>query len=564
MAKVANTSSSVITAEERTRIIEDLAAFAESFSPDADEQPDSPETADEKFTYKRLTSMSRPTNRLSKEQVKQLLDGMSDKSGKVILTYKPSVHNLITILNNDPNLAGKIGYDVMADRIFLRGSVKFGVRDVPDIHVREGGRMFGDNDEAVINAYIGAPEDLGGYGIAAGDGPMHKSIINAGLLNAFDPLIEKITSIEWDGVKRLDTAFIRWFKLPDNEYHRQISEKFMVAFVERRFRPGSKFDFMPILIGQAQGTTKTTVIEALALGRNGEIRHANEVAEAKKLMEVTGTSSIIEVPEMGAFLKLHHNVAKAAISAKKDSARGAYNKYGEDRLRSFLWFGTSNDGEFLRDPTGNRRYWPIYLDRKLKEPIDINLLKAEILQVYAEALWRYRQLRMQHPDGELPLFLTGEAHDIALELQSRASVATPEQAVAGWLAEWLATPDHSKFATIEISGKTYRSKFCLREAHEAYQAAFPENAKVAYDKSATALMSGAVALLSGVTKGNTARFENYGAQASYAVDPDWLRAQLNAEQADDEPKPAAAEPKPAASPANVVKLKDYEDDLNWG
>lgn len=558
MAKIAKVSSGVLNNEERTQIIQDLAAFADQFSPDADEQPDSPETKDEQQAYKRMTGRNRRVNRMTKHEVEAMLDVMLDNKGRPS-GFKNGVHNATIILNNDPKIAGAIAYDLVADQVVIRRSISFGVDNVPSIFVRTEGQDYNRSHEAALAAYLGAPTAAGGYGIAVSGAVMEMAVLNAAMMNAFDPLVDDILATEWDRQPRLDTAFVRWFHMRDDAYARQVAQCFLISFIERRFKPGSKFDYVPVLVGRKQGTFKSTVIEVLSLGRFGEFRTPQEISDPKKMNEATDGAAIMEVPELSALMTLHHNTIKSTFSSRKDRARAAFAKHAETRMRSWLAIGTTNDTEFLKDPTGNRRFWPIFLNDRLDQPVDIEAMRSEIRQVYAEALWRYRQMRKAQTEGDLPLFLMGEAAAIAKQLQERAAVTTPEQAVAGWLVEWLITEDHSKFADIEIGGKTYRSKFCLREAHDAYHAAFSRDSKVAYDAAATKLMSGAVAMISGVSKGGSARFAEYGVQGSYAVDPEWLKAEICGEPQPVKKPKADAESKPE----NVVHIQDHEDFVPW-
>jgi hypothetical protein len=257
----------------------------------------------------------------------------------------------------------------------------------------------------------------------------------------------------------------------------------------------------------------------------------------------------MEVPEMAALLSLHHNVVKSTISARKDRARGAYAISATTTMRSWLILGTSNDGAFLRDPTGNRRFWPVYLNDKLDQPVNIDLMRQEIMQVYAEALVVYRQMRKVQPYGDLAYHMTGEAAEMAQHLQARAAVETPEMSVAGWLKDWLSEPYDGKFST-QVKGVSFRSKFCLREAFNEYHASNLREAPD-YDAKATKMLTGAVSLLDFVSKGTSARFGKFGVQQSYEVDPEWLSSQIKEREAD--------EVKTVSD--NIIPVKSYAADV---
>lgn len=241
MAHIAKRSSGVLTDEERTRIIEDLAAFADQFSPDADEQPDSPETTDEQQAYKRMTGRHKPANRMTKPEVEASLEVILDSTGRPA-GFKNGVHNATIILNNDPKIAGAIAYNLVTDQIIIRRPISFGVDNVPSIFVRPEGQDFNHSHEAALAAYLGAPTAVGGYGMALAGVVMEMAVLNAAMMNAFNPLVEDILSTEWDRQPRLDTAFVRWFHMRDDAYARQLANCFLISFIERRFKPLASAD----------------------------------------------------------------------------------------------------------------------------------------------------------------------------------------------------------------------------------------------------------------------------------------------------------------------------------
>lgn len=545
MAKIAKDNNSVRFDENDVKIFED--GLEETCSEvGVWESADDEMTDDERRYSDRMTALRRQPS-MGRDYLVHMLDTQVDSRGNKI-GIKSGVHNVSTILNKDRRIAGSIGLNLMSGQVVMLKSIKFGIRDVPDIHVPADGADFNKGHEAAIAAFLGSSEELKGYGIGPKTEVIRQAILNAAYMNAFDPLVQKIYETEWDGVARMETSFVRWFNLDNNPYNRALS-KFLLAFIERRFNPGAKFDHVPVLISRRQGTFKSTSVEVLSLGHYGEFRTPAEFSDPKKLIEATEGAALMEVPEMAALLSLHHNVVKSTISARKDRARGAYAISATTTMRSWLMLGTSNDGAFLRDPTGNRRFWPIYLNDKLEAPVNIELMRQEILQVYAEALVVYREMRKSQPHGDLPYHMTGEAAEMAQQLQARAAVETPEMSVAGWLKDWLSEPYDGKFST-QVKGVSFRSKFCLREAFNEYHASNLREAPD-YDAKATKMLTGAVSMLGFVSKGTSARFGKFGVQQSYEVDPEWLSSQIKEREAD--------EVKTVSD--NIIPVKSYAADV---
>ena len=118
--------------------------------------------------------------------------------------------------------------------------------------------------------------------------------------------------------------------------------------------------------------------------------------------------------------------------------RTAYRRNPEEFKRQCVFIGTSNKEQFLRDTTGNRRFWLIILGTDV---IDLDSLKADLMQVWAEARVMYLKMREAQPHGDLPLILRSEeARRLALEAQDAAREEVPSEVIAEGIAAWADTP----------------------------------------------------------------------------------------------------------------------------
>lgn len=492
------------------------------------------------------------------EKLVGLLDEKMDLRGRPD-GYKATAYNATLILQNDPRTHGALSLDLFTGNIRVEKPVQFRTVGLANISCEPGGDNFWDDHEGALNTWLGSPVEAGGWGLVVGAGSMANAVRNAAYQNASHPIYEQITSAKWDGQPRLDTALTRWLRLDERNqaYNHAVSRLTFVAAVTRLLEPGHKFDFMPVLQG-IQGSAKSSLIEVWSLGYFGEISEPRQFTDSKVMNEMTAGKWFIELPELAALLGVNSRTVKSKLSSKADRARAAYSKYTEERKRGFITVGTSNDKGYLIDPTGNRRFWPLMVGATEQNPVDLAAVRAEIQQVYAEAIEVYRQMRCAQHEGDLPLFLTGEADEIAKRLQGMATIETPEHAFAGWLTGWLSEPSSGKFSRIEVGGLTYRDRFCMREAFEAYHRDAGVDRVPDYDAKAAALVRGAIDMLPFVSKGATARFERYGAQQSYAVDPEWLEAQVTREDAEQQ---AASQDAPAEpqTPKAVAAITDEWD-----
>ena len=222
---------------------------------------------------------------------------------------------------------------------------------------------------------------------------------------------------EWDGKERLDTLLIDYFSSEDSLYTREAIRKSLVGAVARIYEPGCKFDYMLVLNGP-QGVGKSTFFSKIA----GE--WFSDSLSMIDMKDKTGAELlqgywIIEVGEMAGMRKADIEVVKSFISRQNDIYRRAYGRNTEHHPRQCIIVGSTNaETGFLRDITGNRRFWPIRLRGKGKKN-PWNMTEEDIKQIWAEAKKYYK-------DGE-ELILSEEAEKIAQLAQKDAMEEDPRQ-----------------------------------------------------------------------------------------------------------------------------------------
>ena len=197
---------------------------------------------------------------------------------------------------------------------------------------------------------------------------------------------EYLQGLVWDGTERLDRLFIDYLGAEDSSYTRAVTRKMFVAAVARCFRPGCKFDQICILSGR-QGIGKS-----LLLSRMGREWFNDSITsfDGKDARENLRGVWIVELGEMTAFSRSESEAAKQFLSQTEDRYRAAYGRRTVQYPRRCVFFGTSNSSDFLRDATGNRRYWPIdcSFERRTRVVHD-DLTPAEVDQLWAEAVARF-------------------------------------------------------------------------------------------------------------------------------------------------------------------------------
>lgn len=191
------------------------------------------------------------------------------------------------------------------------------------------------------------------------------------------PVREYLNRLQWDGVPRVRGWLSRYLGAGETPLHAEFGRLWLVAAVRRVRRPGCKFDNMLVLEG-AQGAGKSTALKILA-GEWFE-ESVRLSAEPKELVEQTRGKWLIEVPELSGMAAREVEHVKALITRTEDTARLAYARTATTVARQFILAATTNDSHYLRDTTGNRRFWPVKVGS-----LDLVALAADRDQLWAEA-----------------------------------------------------------------------------------------------------------------------------------------------------------------------------------
>ena len=241
----------------------------------------------------------------------------------------------------------------------------------------------------------------------------------------FHPIREYICAQKWDGIPRVNTLLIDYFGAEDNAYTRAAIRKTLVAAVARVFEPGIKFDTALILVGE-QGTYKSTFVKKLGMEWFSD---TFTTVQGKESFEQIQGAWLIEMAELSGLKKAEVESIKHYISKREDMFRPAYGRTVETYKRQCVFFGTTNNKDFLRDPTGNRRFMPIDVrpEYVTKSVID-DLTQDEVNQIWAEAYQLYL--------AKEPLYLVGDEDIIAKIEQHKHSEADERK---GIIEEYLNT-----------------------------------------------------------------------------------------------------------------------------
>lgn len=336
--------------------------------------------------------------------------------------YENTIPNILLILENDPFIKGKLAYNEFSNRMTRLGKTPWN----PD----KKGDYWSDDDDSGLRNYL---EDT--YGIhnkSKTDDAIKVTMTH----NSFHPVRDYLDTLEWDGTDRLDSLFIKYLGAVDNELNRTITRIAFTAAVARIYEPGIKFDYMLTLYG-AQGLGKSMI-----LNRMGKAWFSDSLTNVtgKEAFEALQGAWIVEMGELSATRKADVESIKSFISKKEDRFRVAYGRHVEDFPRQCVFFGTTNDVSFLKDKTGNRRFWPITVNADKRQDSWSSLTDADIDQLWAEAKHRY--------ENKQKLFLPSK---LEAEMKEVQESHTEESPWFGIIQDYLDTKLPSNWEELDIS-----------------------------------------------------------------------------------------------------------------
>ena len=311
-----------------------------------------------------------------------------DKQGKV----KDTMANIAAIVSHDENLKS-IVYNEFKGCIDVIGPL-------PWKQVKPG---FNDSDVANAKLYF---ERV--YGIWSPTKFKDALLAVVAAERIYHPIKNYFAGLNWDGVPRLDSLLIDYCGAEDNPYTRAVTRKTLCAAVARVYEPGRKFDSILVLSGP-QGIGKSTFFAKLGGAWYSDSLAISDMKDKTAAEKLQGYW-ILELGELAGIKKVDVETVKSFVSRVDDKYRQAYGMVVESHPRSCIIVGTTNsESGFLRDITGNRRFWPVQVsEHGSHHPWDLE----EIDQVWAEAIQAYK-------DGE-SLFLSGEVAQMAYAKQQEA------------------------------------------------------------------------------------------------------------------------------------------------
>ena len=424
-----------------------------------------------------------------------------DKNGGI----SESLTNFVTILRYDQRLH-EIAYNEHSCGISIRDAEL-----LPWEQLKPG---WSDADLASLTAYLDRV-----YHIFS-PSKLKNALLTITAERSFHPIKEYLEGLpEWDRKKRLETLLIDYLGAEGSSYVRAVTRKTLVAAVARVYEPGIKFDTVLVLSGP-QGIGKSMFFAKLGgvwFSDSLTISDMRDKTGAEKLQGFW----IMEIGEMNGIKKVEVETVKSFASRQDDKFRVAYGTVVESHPRQCVICGTSNSQHFLRDVTGNRRFWPVQVTGEC-EKHPWNMDKALLEQIWAEALTLYNA-------GE-ELILKGTDAEMAAEKQQEALENDDREGLVREYLDKLLPADWAKlslsekrmylagdeFTTQNRAGVAPRDKVCNLEIWAECFGREPANIRKQDSYELNAIM----AKLDGWkrydgNKSGKLSFKDYGSQIAY-------------------------------------------------
>lgn len=376
--------------------------------------------AENRPSYKAMMECAAKNERVRQRKTEEMFGKSKDAAGmsagakalelKKDGTPKATIDNVFIILSSDAELNNPIVYDEFSGKTIAAKPLPWNP---------EAPREWTDTDSAGLYHYIEAK-----YAIT-NRRSCDDAIVVAAQKAKFNPVADYLNSLDWDGTPRAATIFTDYLGAEDNNYTRTVAAKLLTAAVARAYEGGNKFDYMPILVGE-QGIGKSTFLAMLS----GEwFTDALSTFDGKTGAELIQGKWIVEVGELAAMSKHETAEIKQFITRQTDRYRAAYGRRAEDKKRRCVLVGTSNEDNFLRDVSGNRRFLPVQCGVAKPKLDIIHDLPRLRDQIWAEAVCYYRE--------GLPLHLSKEMEQAAEAVRSKYLAVAP---YAGVIEEFIRRP----------------------------------------------------------------------------------------------------------------------------
>lgn len=314
---------------------------------------------------------------------------------------RANITNAVLILKHHPALQG-IRFNELSGAIEVQGKLPW----------KRPNKYWRDADDAQLYGWVADQ-----YGVQFPENKFTKALAIVTDQRRFNPLKDYVRGLpDWDGVPRVDTLLVDYLGAEDSAYTRAVTRKTLIGAIQRVLEPGCKFDTVLVLDGKP-GIGKSTLLRKLGgkwFSDSLSLADTRDKTAAEKLQGVW----IMEIGEMQGTRKADIDVMKGFLSRQVDEYRAAYGRVVERHPRTAIICGTTNSTTgFLRDTTGNRRFWPVTVEGGGRLSV-WEITEETRAQIWAEAMAYAAEGETSYLDAEMEKE-AAKAQQAALEYDDR-------------------------------------------------------------------------------------------------------------------------------------------------
>jgi putative DNA primase/helicase len=278
--------------------------------------------------------------------------------------------NVFQILQHLPAWQGCLAMDDFANVIRIRKDTPIG---------QKVGEVWDEDQDFKLGLWMAQALRL----FIKSSGMISEGVRATAKANAYHPVREWLDSLKWDETSRIDDWLTNYVGVAKTPYTTLVGRLFLIGMVARIYRPGCKMDTALILEG-LQGEGKSTIAKALAGEWFSDTTFV--MGDKDSFIGLRGKWAY-ELAELDSFNRSESTRAKAFISSSTDSYRAPYDRVSKDHPRQCVFIGTTNQYEYFKDSSGNRRYWPVLCTGELNAAG----LRDMREQIFAEAVQLFKQ-----------------------------------------------------------------------------------------------------------------------------------------------------------------------------
>lgn len=364
-----------------------------------------------------------------------------DKDGNLTDRPAQTIANAEEAISYDKELFGRIRYNELAYVPYVYGNLPW--------RNNKGWREWTNVDDSNLKSYIENKYHL------KNSEKIMDALTNVSARLPVNPVKTMLEACldEWDGNKHVENLLPSMLGCEKTEYTTAVMRIFMLGAVARAYKPGCKFDYMLVLVGD-QGRGKSSFLRFLAL--NDEWYNDNfSTLDSGRAVENLRGMWIVELAELQATKRAKDvETIKSFITSRVDTYRAPYGRRTEQRPRMCVLAGTSNPVDFLTDKTGNRRFLPITCNIK---PVTFDMFadeiatKHEMMQAWGEIVSEYQQI-----GGKIRLVLPKNLEREAIAAQTAYLEEDPK---IGIIQEWLDKTENNRVCVIMLWREALNHEF---------------------------------------------------------------------------------------------------------